>query len=62
MNKVTHGIVVWIFDSFDNNLGIKNYFIKYLRKSWLQYSDEIVVWIFDSFENNFKIENNFKNT
>ena len=31
--KVTQEVVVWIQDTFDNNLGIKNDFTKYLMES-----------------------------
>ena len=33
---VTLEFVVWIQDTFDNNLKIKNYFAKYLKESWLE--------------------------
>ena len=33
LKKVTLRIVVWIYISFDNNLGIKNSFTKYLKES-----------------------------
>ena len=31
--RVPQEIVVWIFDTFDNNFGIKDDFIKYLKES-----------------------------
>ena len=34
MYMVTHEIVVWIFDIFDNNLEIKNDFMKYFKESF----------------------------
>ena len=37
--RVTLEIVVWIFDTFGNNLEIKIYFAKYLKKSWLLYTN-----------------------
>ena len=40
MLRVTLEIVVCIFDTFDNNLEIKNCFTKYLNESWLYYCDE----------------------
>ena len=33
--RVPLEIVVWIFDTFDYNFGIKNYFTKYLKESCL---------------------------
>ena len=38
-------IVVWIFDTYDNNLEIKNNFTKYLKESWLS----ILMNIFSSY-------------
>ena len=31
--RVTHKIVIWTFDTLDNNLEIKNHFAKYLKES-----------------------------
>ena len=40
LESVTFEIVVWIFDTFGNNLEIKNYFAKYLKENWLLYTNE----------------------
>ena len=31
--RVSHEIVVWIYDTFSNKIGIKNDFTKYLKES-----------------------------
>ena len=35
-DSLTHSSVAWIYDTFDNNSGIKDHFTKYLKESfWL---------------------------
>ena len=33
-------IVIWLFDTLANNFEINIHFTKYLKESWLMYSDE----------------------
>ena len=40
VNRVPQEVVVWFYDTFDINLGVKNGFTKYLKESCWFYSEK----------------------